>query len=219
MDNSGDFDIPDSTDWLHTPLASFEPLEAALRCQVCKDFYDTPMLTTCSHTFCSLCIRRCFAADGKCPTCRTSDQANKLRRNWAVQEIVDAFQAARAAALKLAREAAEVGAEVEAGRRTGGKKRKLDEADLEGREPKGRSRVRRTRSRGRRVDEASSPPELVDLEEGGEDAEYRPDDGLVKCPICSRRMKEEAVYPHLDQCDGEPKLTSGRSTRSRFVHC
>src|SRR6266568_8348001 len=96
MDNSsGGFDIPDSTDWLHTPLASFEPLEAALRCQVCKDFYDTPMLTTCSHTFCSLCIRRCFAADGKCPTCRASDQANKLRRNWVVQEIVDAFQAAR----------------------------------------------------------------------------------------------------------------------------
>lgn len=211
--NSGVFDIPDSTDWLHTPLASFEPLEAALRCQVCKDFYDTPMLTTCSHTFCSLCIRRCFAADSKCPTCRASDQANKLRRNWVVQEIVDAFQAARAVALKLALEAAEA----EAGRRTGGKKRKLDEADLEDREPEDGSRARRTRSRRRRADEASSPPELVDLEEGGEDAENRPDDGLVKCPICSRRMKEEAVYSHLDQCDGETKSTSGRSTRSRSV--
>jgi len=215
MDNNcGGFDIPDSTDWLHTPLASFEPLEAALRCQVCKDFYDTPMLTTCSHTFCSLCIRRCFAADGKCPTCRASDQANKLRRNWVVQEIVDAFQAARAAALKLAREVAEA----EAGQRTGGKKRKLDEADLEDREPEGGGRARRTRSRGRRVDEASSPPELVDLEEGGEDAEYWPDDGLVKCPICSKRMKEEAVYSHLDQCDGETKPTSRRSTRSRSVY-
>ena len=215
-DNSGGFDIPDSTDWLHTPLASFEPLEAALRCQVCKDFYDTPMLTTCSHTFCSLCIRRCFAADGKCPTCRANDQASKLRRNWVVQEIVDAFQAARAAALKLAREAAKAGAE--AGWRTGGKKRKLDEADLEDREPEDGSRARKTRSRGRRADEASSPPELIDLEEGGEDAEDWPDDGLVKCPICSRRMKEEAVYSHLDQCDGETKSTSGRSIRSRSVH-
>ncbi|OCL04313.1 hypothetical protein AOQ84DRAFT_226128, partial [Glonium stellatum] len=49
------FTIPDSTDWLPTPLASLTPLEVALRCQVCKDFFDTPMLTSCAHTFCSLC--------------------------------------------------------------------------------------------------------------------------------------------------------------------
>ena len=24
------------------------------------------------------------------------------------------------------------------------------------------------------------------------------DDGLIACPICGARMKEEAVYPHLD---------------------
>ncbi|OCL07683.1 hypothetical protein AOQ84DRAFT_389355 [Glonium stellatum] len=30
-------------------------------------------------------------------------------------------------------------------------------------------------------------------------------------------MKVEAVYPHLDQCDGEAKSSSGRSTRSRSV--
>lgn len=120
------------------------------------------------------------------------------------------------AALKLAREAA--GAEAETGRRTGGKKRKLNQADLEDWEPEDGSRARRMRSRGRRADEASLLPELVDLEDGGEDAEDQPDDGLVKCPICSRRMKEEAVYSHLDQCDGETKSTSGRSTRSRSVH-
>lgn len=28
------------------------------------------------------------------------------------------------------------------------------------------------------------------------------EDGLVPCPVCKRRMKEEAVFPHLDQCDG-----------------
>ncbi len=27
-------------------------------------------------------------------------------------------------------------------------------------------------------------------------------DGLVECPMCSRRMRIEAVEPHLDQCDG-----------------
>ena len=99
MDNS--YNITDSSDWLNTPVASLRSVEAALRCQVCKDFYNTPMLTTCCHTFCSLCIRRCLTGDGKCPTCRSSDQEIRLRRNWAVEELVDAFTAARPSILKL----------------------------------------------------------------------------------------------------------------------
>ncbi|EQL03869.1 zinc finger domain-containing protein [Ophiocordyceps sinensis CO18] len=74
-------DVPDSTDWLGTPLSGLAAVEAALRCQVCKDFYKTPMLTSCSHTFCSLCIRRALSNDGKCPVCRASEQELKLRSN------------------------------------------------------------------------------------------------------------------------------------------
>ena len=29
------------------------------------------------------------------------------------------------------------------------------------------------------------------------------DDGLVACPSCGRRMKEENVFSHLDTCSGE----------------
>jgi DNA repair protein Rad18 len=95
--------IPDSTDWLTTSLACVTPVESALRCQVCKDFFDNPVITSCSHTFCSLCIRRCLSTEGKCPACRAPDQELKLRRNCAVQELVDCFQAAREAILDLAR--------------------------------------------------------------------------------------------------------------------
>ena len=99
MDSS--YEVTDSSDWLNTPVAPLRLVEAALRCQVCKDFYNTPMLTTCCHTFCSLCIRRCLTGDGKCPICRSSDQEIRLRRNWAVQEVVDAFTAARPSILQL----------------------------------------------------------------------------------------------------------------------
>jgi E3 ubiquitin-protein ligase RAD18 len=101
MDQS--FDLPDSTDWVGTPLSLLAPLESSLRCQVCKDFFDNPVITSCSHTFCSLCIRRCLSTEGKCPACRSSDQELKLRRNWAVQELVDAFMTARPSVLGLAR--------------------------------------------------------------------------------------------------------------------
>ncbi|KIH92255.1 Postreplication repair E3 ubiquitin-protein ligase rad-18 [Sporothrix brasiliensis 5110] len=98
-DNSG---VADSTDWLTTTLSCLMPVEQALRCHVCKDFYNSPMITSCNHTFCSLCIRRCLSVDGKCPLCRMTDQESKLRGNWALREAVDAFCKARPATLEVA---------------------------------------------------------------------------------------------------------------------
>lgn len=124
------FDLPDSTDWLDTPLSLLAPLESSLRCQVCKDFFDTPVITSCSHTFCSLCIRRCLSTEGKCPTCRSGDQELKLRRNWLVQEILEAFKNARESALTLARkEAARIAAGENDAAEPVPKKRKVSQVD------------------------------------------------------------------------------------------
>lgn len=97
-------DVSYSTDWLGTPLASLMQVEQALRCHICKDFFKSPMMTSCSHTFCSLCIRRALNTDGKCPLCRTTDQESKLRGNWAIREAVDSFVSSRDAMLDLARQ-------------------------------------------------------------------------------------------------------------------
>ncbi|GIJ89347.1 e3 ubiquitin-protein ligase rad18 [Aspergillus pseudoviridinutans] len=195
------FDLPDSTDWLDTPLSLVSPLESSLRCQVCKDFFDNPVITSCSHTFCSLCIRRCLSTEGKCPACRSSDQELKLRRNWAVQELVEAFQNARPSMLELAREAANSRLD---GEYTTGqpatKKRKVDQED--GPDASGPEGVR-TRSQSRRGN-SQAEPVVVDAIEDDQDEENIPEDGLVACPICRRRMKNEAVFQHLDICTGDP---------------
>ncbi len=52
----------------------------------------------------------------------------------------------------------------------------------------------------------SSPPEQHYPE---------PDDGLVQCPMCHARMKEEAVFTHLDQCDGSATKAKGSTTESK----
>lgn len=124
MDSS--LDVSDPSDWLQTSLSQLGPVEQALRCQVCKDFFDTPMITSCSHTFCSLCIRRCLTTDGRCPACRMQDQAMKLRANSTVQELADAFKVARPALLHF-------GQNVEAAKGGVGKtkKRKIDDTDME----------------------------------------------------------------------------------------
>ncbi|RYP16532.1 hypothetical protein DL765_005093 [Monosporascus sp. GIB2] len=117
-------DVADSTDWLSTPLSGLAAVEAALRCQVCKDFYKTPMLTSCNHTFCSVCIRRALSNDGKCPLCRASEQELKLRSNWSMEETVEAFVKTRHHVLDFAKRPAPTSA-------TDSPKRKLDHVDGE----------------------------------------------------------------------------------------
>ncbi len=208
MDSS--FDLPDSTDWLSTSLPAFEPLEAALRCEVCKEFYTNPVITSCSHTFCSICIRRCIATDGKCPSCKTGCSSDKLLPNIVVRDVVVRFQEARPKALELAR--AEKEAALESSDR---KKRKLDETDIEEDDNVRQTRSRRTRIPNyRNTGMEDAPIEIPNSEDEG-DEEFMPD-GMAKCPICRKQMKTEQVYNHLDVCPGE-NATQERSSRSRYV--
>ena len=135
-------DFTDSSDWLNTPVASLRTVESALRCQVCKDFFHDPVITTCAHTFCSICIRRCLTADGQCPVCRQKDQEIRLRKNTVVEELVEAFQAARPSILQLGRDATKVDLDSTALPR----KRKSDQLDDADGENEGSQRVTRSRS-------------------------------------------------------------------------
>ncbi|KAM0713325.1 hypothetical protein Q7P35_000777 [Cladosporium inversicolor] len=207
------YDVPDSTDWLNTPLALLSHLESALHCQICKEFYDTPMITSCSHTFCSRCIRTSLSADGRCPACRASDQASKLRNNWQLQEVVSTFLAARPQALKIAREERD---EAIKDKKPAKRKRAiLDSDDVA--EAEGGGRTTRSKSR-RTVASQSSQPELIEVDDSDEDGSFEPekpkDDGLIECPLgCGKRMKIEAVEPHLDRCEDEKEAEKKAKSR------
>ena len=201
----GAFNIPDPTDWLNTPLKDFSTLENALHCQICKEFYDTPMITSCSHTFCSKCIRTSLSTDGKCPACRASDQASRLRNNWLLQEVVATFLAARPAALEVAQKAQEAITEPKArGKR---KRAVLDSDDVAQAEEERRT----TRSKSRRLAASqTSEPETTEIGDSDGDGdgdlvpEEPPNDGLVECLLgCGKRMKAEEMDPHLDRCEDE----------------
>ncbi|KAI0910855.1 DNA repair protein rad18 [Ustulina deusta] len=205
--NNDDLDsVADSTDWLSTPLSGLSAVEAALRCQICKDFYKTPMLTSCNHTFCSLCIRRALSTGGKCPLCRASEQEVKLRSNWSMEEVVAAFTHTRSAVLDFARRPPTITREETP-------KRKADDMEEDGEQQESsqqrsskrlRSSARLSKTRGMEATaemarrESHIPdPEPVNVE---------PDDGLVACPICWRRMKPLQVDRHIDtSCPGEPQ--------------
>ncbi|KAL2158655.1 hypothetical protein VTH06DRAFT_4137 [Thermothelomyces fergusii] len=216
------FDIPDSTDWIGTPLAGLVEVEQAFRCHVCKDFYSSPMLTSCNHTFCSICIRRCLSADGKCPLCRAPDQESKLRGNWALREAVDAFVRSRDAILRFARTAAAASASASASGPTS-PKRKAAEMDEPGDGGQSKRPRMTTRSSSKaRAAEATAAmmreeKEEADASEGEHvpDEEPEPDDGLVACPICWTRMKPWQVDRHIDtSCPGSPQAPKASSSSS-----
>ncbi|KAI6084875.1 DNA repair protein rad18 [Hypoxylon rubiginosum] len=196
-------DVTDSTDWLTTPLSGLAAVEASLRCQVCKDFYKTPMLTSCNHTFCSVCIRRSLSNDGKCPLCRASEQEVRLRSNWSLEEVVGAFTKTRPDVLLFAKRKSElVDAE--------STKRKLEErSDMNSAgQPLGkrlRSSARLSKSKSMEATAEMARLE-ADIPEQEDEREFEPDDGLVECPICLQRMKYTLVDRHLDStCPGQPQ--------------
>lgn len=128
-----------------------------------------------------------------------------MRNNWALQEVVATFLAARPKALEVARR--EVEAE-RAAARPGKRKRVVvdDEED-------GAGRVTRRKSQ-RLAASQTSQAEAIEIEDDvEEDGDFEPeqvvDDGLVECPLgCGKRMAIEAVEPHLDRCEDEKKQAS-----------
>ena len=166
MDTS--FDVSDPSDWLQTPIKELAPVDTALRCQVCKDFFDTPMITSCSHTFCSLCIRRYLAKESKCPTCWAPDQELRLKRNSTVEELVESFKVARGALMKFSQDLKAATEDREQGRN----KRKRNGEDGPEEDIPSTSR-RKTRSQGRKGSE-SEPVRPIEIADSEGDEDYQP---------------------------------------------
>jgi len=85
--------LDDPTDF-HSPL--LQQLDSSLRCQICHELFTAPViLTNCSHTFDSLCLRNHFKLSKKCPQCQVEANEDRIRRNLVVEEMVNNWVKAR----------------------------------------------------------------------------------------------------------------------------
>ncbi|XP_061114237.1 E3 ubiquitin-protein ligase RAD18-like isoform X1 [Conger conger] len=77
-------------------LACLKNVDTLLRCPICYDYLDIAMMAQqCSHTFCSLCIRKCLSYKSQCPVCSSATTEPDLRNNRILDDIVKSFQATR----------------------------------------------------------------------------------------------------------------------------
>eukprot|EP00803_Ostreobium_quekettii_P003020 evm.model.scf_1106.4 EVM.evm.TU.scf_1106.4 scf_1106:24257-26263(-) len=90
----------ESTDW-PPDRPGLRLLDASLRCKICGELYQGPVLLTCGHAFCSSCIRESIAYQVKqlsnpgCPVCRASCDETDLRAVPALREVLQHYRAER----------------------------------------------------------------------------------------------------------------------------
>ncbi|KOC59538.1 E3 ubiquitin-protein ligase RAD18, partial [Habropoda laboriosa] len=66
-------------------------IEDLLVCGICYEFMDTSVITSCSHNYCSLCIRKYLHYKTQCPACFTETFEKDLRKNKVLDEIIAQF--------------------------------------------------------------------------------------------------------------------------------
>ncbi|QOU19234.1 hypothetical protein BRETT_004455 [Brettanomyces bruxellensis] len=81
--------VEDPSDWSGTMMPSVSTLDSMLRCQICKGFLRAPVVTSCGHIFCSICIREALTTKGKCPLCQEEIFESGLRKVLLLDGVVD----------------------------------------------------------------------------------------------------------------------------------
>lgn len=108
-------DVQDPTDFPPSSTApGLRALDSALRCNICQELYEAPVVLTCGHCFCSLvrvmvtvsaspyhwssflqCARNQLNEKPTCPTCWKETTVSTFRLNPAMEEAVTAWKEAR----------------------------------------------------------------------------------------------------------------------------
>ncbi|CAM4695085.1 E3 ubiquitin-protein ligase RAD18 isoform X1 [Lepidochelys kempii] len=77
-------------------LSLLKAVDDLLRCGICFDYFDIAMIIPqCSHTYCSLCIRKFLSYKNQCPTCCVAVTEPDLKNNRILDELVKNFNSAR----------------------------------------------------------------------------------------------------------------------------
>ncbi|NWW40738.1 RAD18 ligase, partial [Panurus biarmicus] len=80
-----------------------------LRCGICFDYFSIAvMIPQCSHSYCSLCIRKFLSYKTQCPTCCVAVSESDLKNNRILDDLVKSFNSAREQLLQLVLDAAPI---------------------------------------------------------------------------------------------------------------
>ncbi|KAG8185892.1 hypothetical protein JTE90_028893 [Oedothorax gibbosus] len=85
--------LKDATELLQSEMNNkyLKPLDEALRCRICFEYFNNCMITKCSHNYCSICIRRYMTVKAQCPICFQDASEPELRNNRLIDEVLRTY--------------------------------------------------------------------------------------------------------------------------------
>lgn len=72
-------------------LVEVEELGDAMSCAVCMEPFQRASSFPCGHSLCGRCAEECVNLSHQCPLCKQQATAADIKRNLALQALVDAI--------------------------------------------------------------------------------------------------------------------------------
>ncbi|KAI5956838.1 RAD18 [Candida jiufengensis] len=190
--------ISDPSDFKSTTIPALSELDVLERCYICKEFFRAPVITSCNHTFCSQCIREYLITNNLCPLCKTEVFESSLKRDVLLEEIVGCYTRLRPFLLMHLKNDHNSQEQLENTR-----KREIEE----------NNDVIEISSTNISAIESQQQPKRQKLEQSPDVIEI-PQEDLVECPVCSKKMTAERLQnTHIDAClNGTAEPISPRPT-------
>ncbi|KAG7472475.1 hypothetical protein MATL_G00109300 [Megalops atlanticus] len=196
-----------------------------LRCPICFDYLNISMMAQqCSHTFCSLCIRKFLSYKSQCPVCNVAITELDLRNNRILDDIVRSFKASRQQLLQRSFDSPPIPSNTPSSSATYQRGPKREGTLLSHFLQKGPSSS---------LTQEPKPPPACEVKEhvapepphvmvGAVDESHTPAAGQssssppstsgdvnsvvkVECPVCSVAISQQYINKHLDSCLARPE--------------
>ncbi|XP_057888168.1 E3 ubiquitin-protein ligase RAD18 isoform X1 [Melospiza georgiana] len=225
-------------------LAPLKAVDDLLRCGICFDYFSIAVIIPqCSHSYCSLCIRKSLSYKTQCPTCCVAVSESDLKNNRILDDLVKSFNSARQQLLRLVLEAPPVPSPPAHSLQSPGSQPGAEEALAIDSSLSKDKVCTSTRAGGlpRTGHKSFKTEEHRDLhstsaELGGKDSKViaqeipgctqsheKPStsvlkgDKKVECPVCEVAILEQYINKHLDSCltRGEKKDSLRSSDQKR----
>ncbi|GAV48948.1 hypothetical protein ZYGR_0N03530 [Zygosaccharomyces rouxii] len=207
------YNVSDATDFSHTSIPQLSQLDTLVRCHICKDLLKIPVLTPCSHTFCSLCIREYLTREPKCPLCLSELRESNLRSEFLVNEIIESYRSVRDELLESLKEDQRNNAENSLIELTDDDND--DDLQIVGTNQKEEVKRDKNEKSVGKVTKPSTSTGLNSLLNSQRD-KSKTKEKLAQCPICSNFYPIQALErTHLDECLTMQSLDESTDVKKR----
>ncbi|CAO3680397.1 unnamed protein product [Rhizopus stolonifer] len=185
--------LDNANDFLSNDL---QKMDEQLRCPICKELYKVAsMITSCSHSFCSLCVHQCLSEETVCPQCRKQAFTNNIVYNAELDNFVRLWQSAR--------ETLQNADKWLSTNKTRNLVLPVQDIQLEDND----LNINFQPSPQRRSTRLENKPVIDTTTQLDPESGPLIGDSMVECPICSQMMKYAKLNKHLDGCtNGDSRI-------------